>query len=227
MTELQTLKADLQQLTNAVGHDLSQPLTTIAGFAGLLAKRYRDELGADGQDYVQFISTGTKQMQAMIEALVCYLGVGQEELPSAWVDCSRVVRSVLGSIDARLGESGASVVVDELPPVRGDAREFELISNAIRFAETQPPRIEVSATHDEDSVRFSVRDNGQGVDPAFTERIFELFQRLHPYDVPGTGAGLAICKKIVERHGGQIWVEPAAGGGSDFLFTIPAAHTPN
>jgi len=227
MTELQTLKADLVQLTDAVCHDLSPPLTTIAGFAGLLAKRYSDELGSDGLDYIQFISTGTKRMQAMIEDLACYLRVGQEELPLAWVDCSRVVRSVVSSLDASLGDSGATVVVDELPPVQGDARELELlfrhlISNAIRFADAKPLRIEVSATHDQDGVWFSVIDNGQGVDPAFAERIFELFQRLHTLDVPGTGSGLAICKKIVERHGGRIWVEPAAGGGSDFRFTIPA-----
>lgn len=215
-----------EQLAHAVSHDLTQPLTTISGFADLLARRYADRLDDDADEFMDFIREGAKRLRGMLTDLRAYLDVGDREPPNAPVDCARVVQAVVGSLDKPMAETRGSVTVEPLPHVRGDSAQIgqlflHLISNALKFTNNEPPRVHVSATPEDGRMRFSVTDNGPGIDPAQAQRVFELFQRLHTVDsVPGTGAGLAICRRIVERHGGRIWVESPPGGGSSVHFTI-------
>jgi light-regulated signal transduction histidine kinase (bacteriophytochrome) len=223
--------AELEQLAHAVSHDLSQPITTIAGFADLLVRRYGDRLDADGNEFVEFISGAAGRMRTMVEDVSTYIRAGLEPPPGDEVDLSGVIETVLDSLDGEIGASGALVSVQPLPSVRGDAayiaRLFRhLISNAIKFTGGEKPRVRVSARSERPGlVRFSVSDNGIGIEAASRERVFELFQRLHAArEYPGNGAGLAIARRIVERHGGRIWIEPVPSGGTTFHFTIPPAE---
>jgi light-regulated signal transduction histidine kinase (bacteriophytochrome) len=221
-----------EQLAHVVSHELSQPLTTIAGFADLLARRYEDRLDADADEFIRFIVAGARRMQAMLDDLQTYLSVGDSEPPAAPVDCARVVQVAVDSLATPMAETRATVTVGPLPHCRGDSVQIghlfrQLLSNALKFTGDQRPRISVSATRENGHVRFSVVDNGRGMEHSWSERAFELFESLHPSEsAPGTGAGLAICKRIVERHGGEIWFDPAAEIGSRFQFTIPDRGQP-
>jgi light-regulated signal transduction histidine kinase (bacteriophytochrome) len=225
--DLEQLTAERRQIAHALSHDLTQPLTTISGFADLLARRYRDRLDEDAGEFISFILKGTAQLRAMLDDLKVYLGIGEGLAPAAPVDCSRVVQAVVDSLATAMAQTRATVTVQPLPNVRGDSAQIgqlflHLISNALKFPSAAAPRVRVSGEREERSAHFYVTDNGLGIELAQRERIFELFHRLHgSRSVPGTGAGLAICKRIVERHGGRIWVEPPSTGGSCFHFTIP------
>jgi PAS domain S-box-containing protein len=227
-TELERSNADLQQFAYAASHDLSEPLRMVSSYVQLLSKRYKDKLDSDANEFIDFAVDGATRMQALIDGLLVYSRAGTADYTTELVDTKEVLRSTLSSIRTSLEESGVTLVIDPLPTVRGDPTQLSqlfqnLVSNAIKFVADEPPRIHITARRDNGEWRFTVQDNGIGIEPAHAERIFAVFQRLHGRgEYPGSGVGLAICKRIVERHGGRIWVEPTPGGGSTFCFTIPA-----
>jgi PAS domain S-box-containing protein len=229
--ELERSNADLQQFAYAASHDLSEPLRTVASYVQLLRKRYTDQLDSDANEFIDFAVEGVARMQALIDGLLLYSRAGTSEYAMTPVDCSEVGRATLATLDATLRETGATVTFDPLPTVRGDETQLSqlfqnLVSNGIKFVAGKPARVHVSAERDDGAWVFSVSDNGIGIKPEYAARIFTVFQRLHARDeYPGSGVGLAICKRIVERHGGRIWVEGNPEGGSTFRFTIPANGT--
>ncbi|MDX6643412.1 MAG: hypothetical protein QOD76_1374, partial [Solirubrobacteraceae bacterium] len=226
--ELERSNADLEQFAYVASHDLSEPLRMVSGFVQLLAQRYRGQLDANADEFIDFTVDGVGRMQQLIDDLLAFSRVGKGEGEGARVDCDAAVRRALGSLAAQIEESGGAVEAETLPPVIGRDAEINqlfqnLLSNAWKFSGEEPPQVCVRAEPDGDMWLFSVIDNGIGIESRHAERIFKMFQRLHARDAyPGTGIGLPICKRVVERHGGRIWVEPAPGGGSAFRFTLPA-----
>jgi len=225
--ELARSNTDLRDFAYVASHDLKKPLQSIEGFAKLLARRYKGKLDAKADEFIEYIGSGVKRMQMFIKDLLEYSQVGAKEKKFKPTDCSGVVQKAVGNLQAAIEESNAVVTYDELPTVMVDTLQMislfqNLIDNAIKFRGEEAPRIHISAERKGDEWVFSIRDNGIGIDPKDSERIFGMFQRLHgSTDYPGTGIGLAICKKIIERHGGRIWVESEAGKGSTFYFTMP------
>jgi len=226
--ELERSNAELQQFAYVASHDLQEPLRTVSGAVTRLARRHEDKLDEQGREFVRFALEGTARMQQLIEDLLSVSRVGSrgQELKPVSADAA-LDRALLG-LQASLAESGAQVEREPLPRVLGDESQLaqlfqNLLGNAVKFRGAQPPRIRVSARKEGDHAVVSVVDNGIGIDPKHKERVFVIFQRLDP-GKPGTGIGLAIAKKIVERHGGRIWVEPAPGGGSAFSFTLRLAE---
>jgi PAS domain S-box-containing protein len=219
--------AELEQFAYVASHDLQEPLRMVSSFTQLLAKRYRGKLDADADDFIGFAVDGANRMQALIEDLLSYSRVGTRGRPFAPVDCEAVLGRVLRVLQVTVDESGAEVTHGSLPTVLADESQLgqvfqNLIANAIRFRGEAPLLVHVSADRGDLEWTFSVRDNGIGVAPEHAQRIFVIFQRLHGRtDYPGTGIGLAVCKKIVERHGGRIWVDSELGRGATFKFTIP------
>jgi PAS domain S-box-containing protein len=225
--ELRRSNAELERFAYVASHDLQEPLRTVASYVQLLARRYRDRLDADANEFIDFAVNGAKRMQLLIEDLLAYSRVGTRGGSPVATDAGAAVDSALDGLRAAIQETGAAVTRDPLPSVVVDPAQFtqlitNLVGNAIKFRGTEPPRVHVGAVRDGDKWTFSVRDNGIGIDPQYFERIFVIFQRLHGREeYSGTGIGLAICQKIVERHGGRIWVESAPGQGAAFLFTLP------
>jgi len=225
--ELQRSNEELQQFAYVVSHDLQEPLRVVASYVQQLAERYQDKLEAEANELIGYALDGAKPMQQLIVDLLAYSRIetiGQEFAPT---DCEGVLQRVLSDLRVAIEESGAEVTHDPLPQVMADNVQLgqvlqNLLGNAIKFRSQEPPRIHVSARQEGQQWVFSVRDNGIGINPRYAERIFGIFERLHPRtEYPGTGIGLAICKKIVERHGGQIWVESEPGKGAAFFFTLP------
>jgi chemotaxis family two-component system sensor kinase Cph1 len=222
--ELECVQADFEQLAYVVSHDLSQPLTTVSGFAEMLSRRYRGQLDTDADEFIHFIVNGARRLHRMLDDLLTYSRVeGQANLNQP-VDCSALVRNVLESFHPSIVDLDAKVSVGSLPTVSGSAEQLRevfrhLIANALEYTDGVAPRVEISGERDHHGFYFAVSDNGVGIKGRQAERIFEIFQRLHPHD-SHTGAGLAICKRIVEKHGGSIWVESRPEGGSRFVFTI-------
>jgi len=225
--ELVQRNAELQQFASVASHDLQEPLRMIASYTQLLARRYQGALGPDADDFIGYLVDGAARMQALINDLLAYSRVGTKGKPFEPTDCSALLKTVLTHLQAAVQESGAVVTADPLPTVKADGMQLgqvfqNLIGNAVKFRGAQPPRVHVSAARQGGAWRFAVRDNGIGIDPQYFDRIFVMFQRLHSREeYPGTGIGLALCQKIVERHGGRIWVESQVGQGSTFTFTIP------
>lgn len=226
--ELQRSNAELEQFAYVASHDLREPLRMITGYTQLLAKRYRVQLDATAQEYIDFAVDGAKRMQALIVDLLAYSRVGTKARAFAPADCEAVFATTLKSLSIAIEESSARISHDPLPVLWCDAAQFgqlllNLVGNGIKYRNSRIPEIHVSCRRDGDVWLFSVSDNGIGIDLRYAERIFVIFQRLHTRDeYPGTGIGLAVCKKIVERHGGRIWLESELGCGSTFYFTIPA-----
>jgi light-regulated signal transduction histidine kinase (bacteriophytochrome) len=215
------------QLARVLAHDLPQPLNTIIGFSDLLDRRYRGEIDEDADEFIGFIVAGARRMQRMLADLRTFLSVGDSPPPAAPVDSAKVVQAAVDSLATTIAKTGATVSIAPLPHVQGDSAQFaqlfrELLSNALKFRSDQPPRISITATPENRGVRFSIADNGRGMEPSWSQRAFELFETLHcaSEEDPGTGAGLATCRRIVERHGGEIWFEPGPESGSRFHFTI-------
>lgn len=199
----------------------------VASFTQLLAERYQGKLDADADEFIGYALDGARRMQVLVNDLLAYSRVDRRGKEFAAVDCEKVLETVLASLRNALQESDAQVSHDPLPTVQGDETQVwqvlqNLVGNAVKFHGSEPPRLHVSAQEVNGEWRFSVRDDGIGIDPGQAERIFLLFQRLHTRsEYPGTGIGLAIAKKIVERHGGRIWVESEPGKGSTFYFSLP------
>jgi len=217
--------AELEQFAYVASHDLQEPLRAVAGCTQILAQRYRGSLDTKADTLIQHIVDGVARMKDLIDDLLTLSRVStQHELTS--VDTADLVRQALANLAASIREKRAEVAVGSLPRVRGEPTQLiqlfqNLVGNALKYASNQPPRIEIAANRAGEAYEFSVRDNGIGISPEYFERIFGVFQRLHTREeYPGTGIGLAICRKTVEQHGGRIWVESVLGGGSTFHFTL-------
>src|ERR687884_1185881 len=230
--ELERSNAELAQFASMVSHDLQSPLSSIAGFSQLLQEHYADHLDARATKCFTRIMDGVKRMQALIEGVLAYAQVGAQAPPPEPIDCAVVVERAVANLHATIEERGALVTYGDLPTVAADATQLSrvfqnLIGNAIKYCR-ETPRVAVSATREGAEWLFCVRDNGIGMDPTDAEGIFGIFQRAHAAaEYPGTGIGLALCKKIIERHSGRIWVESCLGKGTTFKFTLPARDAPN
>lgn len=222
--------AELEQFAYVASHDLQEPLRMVTGYTQLLVKRYRERLDGNALEYCEYIVDGAKRMQELIGDLLAYSRVGTKGHPFVPVPAEDVVKSALRTLAVAIAESGAQVSCDTLPTVVGDQGQLgqlmqNLIANGIKYRNGKAPEIHIGCTRKSGDWLFSVRDNGIGIDAQYRERIFVLFQRLHTREeYEGTGIGLAICKKIVERHGGRIWVESEVGKGSEFFFTLPGVE---
>jgi signal transduction histidine kinase len=227
-TELEHANDELKEFAYVASHDLTEPLRTIAGFVQLLQQRYQGQLDESADEFIGFIVDGTERMQKLIEGLLSYSRTGRSELVAARVDLNDTLNRSIGALAAAIAEADADLEIGELPVVGGDAvqlgRLFEnLISNAVKFRRPDvKPLVKIGAEMKGGAWHLFVSDNGIGIDERHYERIFNVFQRLHGAgEYPGTGIGLSICKKVVERHGGRIWVEETPGGGSTFRFVLP------
>lgn len=225
--ELVRSNTELQHFAYIASHDLQEPLRMVASYVQLLARRYKAKLDADANEFIDFAVDGATRMQALINALLEYSRIGTKGKPFQPAACEKILQIALKNLEVALRESGAMVTHDPLPEVLGDATQLaqlfqNLIANAIKFRGDKPPAVHIWAERTGKDWCFGFRDNGIGIDPQFSERIFVIFQRLHSKEeYPGTGIGLALCKKIVERHGGRIWVQSEPGQGATFHFTIP------
>jgi PAS domain S-box-containing protein len=229
--QLARYNAELEQFAYVSAHDLQEPLRTVASFSQLLAQRYRGRLDADADKYIDLIVGGATRMRQLIHDLLDYSQFAWRQAEFSAVRCEEAFQSSLDNLRTAMEESRAQVTSDPLPEVHGDPRAIQqlfqnLVGNALKFHGPQPPQVRVTVERRDDDWLFAVRDNGIGIEPQFLERIFTVFQRLHPKEkYPGTGIGLAICKRIIERHHGKIWVESTPGQGSTFYFSLPAAAT--
>ena len=225
--ELTRSNRDLKEFACVVSHDLKEPLQVIKGFLALFEKRYKDKLDEKANEIIRFTVDGAKRMQELIKDLLEYSQVGTKSKEFKPADCSLILNKAISNLKVSIEENGAVVTHDSLPIVMADTSQLSslfqnLIGNAINFRASEAPGIHISAQRKGDEWLFSVSDNGIGIDPKFADKIFDVFQRLHSSEeYPGTGIGLAICKKIVEHHGGRIWVESEPGKGATFYFTIP------
>jgi PAS domain S-box-containing protein len=228
VAEIKHSNEELQQFAYVASHDLQEPLRMVASFTQLLAKRYQGRLDADADEFIGFAVDGCNRMQALIQGLLAYSRAGTDGKTLRQVSGEHALQGALTNLRAAIEQSGALVSHDSLPFIRTDDTQLtqvfqNLVGNAIKYHGAEAPRVHVSATkNDENEWIFSVRDNGLGIDPQYFDRIFIIFQRLHGRnEFQGTGIGLAICKKVVERLGGRIWVESQPEKGSTFYFTLP------
>lgn len=225
--ELQRSNTDLQQFAYVASHDLREPLRAINGFMELLRKRYEGKLDEKVNEYISYAANGAKRMDDLLTGLLAYSRVQTHGKPRMAVSSQAALNAAVTNLRANIAESNAAITADTLPSVKVDGVQLiqllqNLIQNAVKFRSDQRPEIHVGCCRNENHWLFWVRDNGIGIDPQFHERIFTIFHRINPQaQYPGYGVGLAICKRIVERHGGKIWVESELGKGATFYFTIP------
>jgi signal transduction histidine kinase len=233
IAELARSNSDLQQFAYVASHDLQEPLRMVASYTQLLAKRYKGKLDEDADEFIAYAVNGANRMQALIQDLLAFSRVDRQGQQFLRTSVETLLGYALDNLKAAIEDCRAVVTHDALPDVLADERQLlhvlqNLLSNAIKFRGPEPPRIHVTADRRGDEWLFSVRDNGIGIDPQYGDRIFVIFQRLHTSaEYPGTGIGLSLCKKIVERHGGRIWVESQVGQGATFYFTLPATGLPS
>lgn len=227
---LQRSNEDLERFAYAASHDLQEPLRTVAGFARLLDRRLRGKLDTDTNEFLDHILDGTDRMRCLIDDLLAYSQLGlAERAPTERVELSEALALAQRGLQAAIAEGEAEIVPGALPAVHGDASQLvqllqNLLSNALKYRRTDAPsRVHLDAERHGGEWVVSVRDNGIGVPVEQRERIFQPFRRLHGREIPGTGIGLALCRRIVENHGGRIWVEPTPGEGATFRFTLRAA----
>ena len=205
----------------------------VSSYVQLFERRYHGQVDEQADKYIRYAVEGAKRMQALIGGLLEYSRIGRQEEAPGTVDTGAALSQALSNLRSALEESRAEVTQDALPTVLGNGAQIaqvfqNLVSNAIKFRRAEhPPRVRVSAERQDGVWRFAVRDNGIGIDPQFTDRIFVIFQRLHTRaEYPGTGIGLSICKKVIERHSGRIWVESRPDDGATFFFTLPSGPAP-
>lgn len=228
---LERSNADLRMFANVIAHDLQEPLRTIESFLKLLRDRYTAKLDTNAKDFIDFAVDGADRLQAMINDMLVYSRVGTQGKEFTKVDMNNIAVKVIGDLGTVIAESGAEVEHDVLPEIIADPFQMSqlllnLIINAIKFRGKELPRVQIGVRQEKDEWIFSVTDNGIGIDPEFAQRVFIIFQRLHARDeYPGTGVGLAICQRIVERHGGRIWIKSTPGKGTTVFFTIPTPLT--
>jgi signal transduction histidine kinase len=229
--ELRRANQDLHQFALAASHDLQEPLRMVISFSELLRKGYQDHLTGDGLDYLAFITTGAKQMRQLLKDLLAYARAGKEAEDEAaeLINLNLVVEQVLDNLELSIEDSGGSVVCESLPAMVGHSAHFvqvfqNLIGNAIKYRGKRPLVVRIVAEKEGEEWRFAVADNGMGIDPKYHQQVFGVFKRLHRDAIPGTGIGLAICQRVVERYGGRIWVESQIDQGSTFYFTLPSGQ---
>jgi light-regulated signal transduction histidine kinase (bacteriophytochrome) len=228
--ELMRSNAELEQLAYVASHDLQEPLRMVTSFVQLLQRRYEGQIDAKADKWITYAADGTVRMQQLIDDLLLFLWTGRHQFTFEPTDCEQVLQTVLANLKLSLTRQSATITHDPLPIICADelqiTRLFQnLIGNAVKFHSAAPLHIHVSAKLQGATWVFSVCDNGIGIEPQYAERVFEIFQRLHTHDeYPGTGIGLTICKKIVERHGGRIWVESELGRGAAFRFVLRATE---
>ncbi len=224
--ELERSNRDLEQFAYAASHDLQEPLRAVSGYCQLLQRRYKDQIDVKAQQYIAEAVNGARRMQALIEGLLAYSRVARKGNPLTPTDSQAAFDQALVNLEAAVAESGALVTHDQLPMVVADSMQLmllfqNLIGNALKYRGADSPRIHVQAQERETDWLYSVQDNGIGIEPRHHDKIFLIFQRLHTRnEYPGMGIGLAICMKIVERHGGHLWVESEPGQGSTFFFNL-------
>ena len=225
--DLKRSNSDLEQFAYVASHDLQEPLRAVAGYVGLLQRRYHAQLDAKAIEYIDGAVDGATRMQTLINDLLAFSRVGTRGKTPEATDLKAVLDETLINLSVGIGDTDVRITHDPLPTVRADPTQMaqlfqNLLGNALKFRGERPPEIHLGAQRQEGRWLLSVRDNGIGIDPQYAQRIFQIFQRLHTRRAyPGTGIGLAICKKVVERHGGRIWVESQPGQGATFYFTIP------
>ena len=226
--ELERSNRELEHFAYAASHDLREPLRMVATYVTLLKREYGDQLDSSAREYMRFAVEGATRLTRLVSDLLEYARIGPKTLSLQAVDCDAALTQVLEGLRAHIEQSQARVEREALPTVLGDpvliAQVFQnLIENGIKFRSSAPPCVRVSAERVDDEWHFHFADNGVDIEPRFHDRIFQLFQRLHTSEsYPGTGMGLALCKKVVERHGGRVWVESTLGQGSVFSFSLPA-----
>lgn len=227
--QLRRSNQDLEHFAYVLSHDLREPLRMVSSFLDLLSQKCRDKLDHDAQRYIHFAVDGAARMQRMIHGLLAYSRVGSQQLAVTAVDCAHLLRAATLNLSQAIQENAAKIEADELPFVQGDERLLQqlfesVLDNAIKFRGEAPPHISISATRDGDQARLRVRDNGVGFDPKDHERVFEIFSRLHHIGkYEGCGMGLAIAKRIIEIHGGEIGAEAAPDAGCCIHFSLPLA----
>jgi len=225
--DLKRSNEDLQQFAYVASHDLQEPLRAIISFSQLLEDKYQDNLNKDGKDYIDFITDGAKKMNILIKDLLAYSRITTHAKPPVWIDLESILKDALFNLQESIKQSGAIITYDKLPTLKVDKTQFlqlfqNFISNGIKFRRKEAPRIHISAIEIDYEWLFSIKDNGIGIESKYFDRIYNIFYRLHTKEeYPGTGIGLPICKKIIQRYGGKIWVESELGKGSIFYFTIP------
>jgi signal transduction histidine kinase len=227
--ELRRANEDLQQFAYSASHDLQEPIRNVAVYSEIVAQRYQEVLDADGQQFLGFLKEGGRRLATLINDLLAFTRAGAGETTTSPADASQVLTHVLASLAEAIRESNATVTAGPLPEVGMSGVHLQqvlqnLLSNAVKYRGDAAPRIHITASHHDAAWRFSVQDNGIGIDPQYKETIFGVFKRLHrDQKYSGTGIGLAICQRVVERYGGRIWVDSSPGKGATFYFTVPEA----
>jgi light-regulated signal transduction histidine kinase (bacteriophytochrome) len=231
-SKLERTNKELEQFAYIASHDLQEPLRMVRSYVQLLEKEYKGKLGVDADKYIHYAVDGATRMQALINDLLSLSRLDSEAKPLVPTESDAVLESALADLQLSLDDTRAVITKGALPTVMADGEQLRLvfqnlIANALKFRQaTEPPQLQVSSERDGDDWIFSVRDNGIGIEPKHADRIFRMFQRLHGRgEYPGTGIGLAICKKVVERAGGRIWVDSEMGKGSTFRFTLCATKS--
>jgi len=230
ITALELSNRDLEQFAYVASHDLQEPLRMVSSFTQLLAKRYQGKLDKDADEFIDYIVAGAERMQALINDLLTYSRVDTRGESFGPIDSEAAFGQAIANLRVAIEEGEAVITHDPLPPLIADNSQIvqlfqNLLGNAIKFHGKEPPRVHVSARQENNKWVFSLRDNGIGIAPEYFDRVFVIFQRLHGREeYLGTGTGLAICKRIVERHGGRIWVESEINKGSTFYFALPTGR---
>ena len=223
---LRSIVRELSGVVHGLGHDLREPIRMVSCYADLIRLRTSIESDPNAMEYLHVISTAARRMESLVVSILDYARLfGNETPPHNRVDMNAVLQTALANLQMQIDESHATIAHDELPDVTGDASQLtqlmqNLVGNAMKYRGPQPPQILLRAEATDGMWRFAVQDNGIGIEPQHFRRLFAPFNRLHGHEVPGVGLGLAICRSIVERHGGRIWVESTYGKGSTFQFTL-------
>ncbi|MFA6022033.1 MAG: ATP-binding protein [Rhodospirillales bacterium] len=226
LDELRRSNAELEQFAHVVSHDLREPLRMISSYAQLMMRRYGGKLDPDADAFLGFITEGAARMEHLIGDILDYSRAGRSAVTLAAIDSAEPLAAALADLSPSISDGGAHVSVGTMPTISADSSQIErlfanLVSNALKYrAADRAPEISISGGENVDGWHFVVRDNGQGIPATECERVFGAFSRLHGRDIPGTGLGLTICRKIVERHGGIIWAEPCEPVGTAFHFTL-------